>query len=220
MAPCRAALCVVALLCLGAQRGAGESQSAGSAPALEGLRYLLTEGCGQARRAAESLVGGEMLDSGLEYVQTAVGVVSKGAATGLNLLSGYCVDLINITGIHVPLQAPPHFTPDEVATVTLWGLGSLIAYWLLSLALRLVGGMLRQVLWLLKLALFLWAFLSILYRVEDPYHRGVLLAGLLCIAALFGGWGGNHGNPKLESRVLGLEKKVQELNKKLGRKTD
>ncbi|XP_069047435.1 voltage-gated monoatomic cation channel TMEM109 [Lepisosteus oculatus] len=213
-----AVLCAALPACLGQPGPAGESRGAGGT--WNQLQGVVAEGCGRARRAAESVVGPETLDSALEVAQSAVRVLSEGAATGLNVVAGLCIELLKTAEVNVRLTTPL-FTAEEVAKMMQWGLATLIGYWLISLALRLVGSVLRRVLWLVKFSLFMWAFFSILYHVEDPYKRAVLLVALLVVSVLLGGLRGATADDKhrsLEAKMAILEKQILDLKRNSGKK--
>ena len=106
----------------------------------------------------------------------------------------------------------PEAQPGQVQTFLLWGAGALVAYWLLSVLLGLVLALLGRILWGLKLALFLAAFVALVRSVPDPSTRALLLLALLTLYALLSRLTGTRASgAQLEAKVRGLERQVEEL---------
>ncbi|XP_041088058.1 transmembrane protein 109 [Polyodon spathula] len=182
---------------------------------LSTVRLFVSESLAEARRSLDSWLGREVVETSLGYFQNVVFTVSEGAATGLNVLVKLISELLTALGVEDRHSlARLQFTHQEVATVLIWTLAALIGYWLLSLALRLVGCVVRRVLWLIKLAAFSGTFLLIVRRVEDSYQRGALVLGLVLLAVLLGGFRGSAGETSA-ARLEGLEQRVAELNRKV-----
>lgn len=72
--------------------------------------------------------------------------------------------------------------------------------------------MLGRILWGLKLALFLAAFVALVRSVPDPSTRALLLLALLTLYALLSRLTGTRASgAQLEAKVQGLERQVEEL---------
>lgn len=79
---------------------------------------------------------------------------------------------------------------------------------LLGLVLALLG----RILWGLKLALVLAAFVALVRSVPDPSTRALLLLALLTLYALLSRLTGTRASgAQLEAKVRGLERQVEEL---------
>lgn len=103
--------------------------------------------------------------------------------------------------------------------VTQWALLAVIGYWLLSLLFRLVAGLVRRILWLLKLGGALALFGLILSDTDAALETTALrLAGLVLACVLLGvGPGGgqqDHTDSHLEEKVKRLERRLREMERK------
>lgn len=79
----------------------------------------------------------------------------------------------------------PHFTPEGVTAVAQWGLLALIGYWVLTIVLRLLIGVVRQVFWVVKTVFALWLFgLMVTDKTASADTTAVRLAGLVLACVL------------------------------------
>ncbi|KAG7458517.1 hypothetical protein MATL_G00221000 [Megalops atlanticus] len=184
---------------------------------LQGSRSRLLEVAREAHGYVVSIVGARAVETSFECVQGVIRVLSEGAASGLNVAAVYVSEILRAAGVSVTL--PFHrITPEGVAFVAQWALLALIGYWLLSLLFRLVGSVLRRVLWLLKLGVALWLFALIVGDTSASTDTTALrLAGLVFVCVLLGlGRTGADGDRSryLENRVRGLEAKLKDMERR------
>ncbi|XP_059378090.1 transmembrane protein 109-like isoform X2 [Carassius carassius] len=165
------------------------------------------------RKYAESIVGTHVIEIGAEFVEMLLKFVAEGAASGLNVIAVYVSEILRATGVNETVSVP-HFTAEGVSAVTKWALLALIAYWLLSLLLRVTVMLVTRVFWLIKAVVVLWLFVRI---IGDPAASSEVttmrLILLVLICAVFGvatsSGGGTGGS--LESRMSRLEGQVKGL---------
>ncbi|XP_016410910.1 uncharacterized protein LOC107742448 isoform X2 [Sinocyclocheilus rhinocerous] len=168
------------------------------------------------RKYVESIVGTHVIEIGAEFVEMLLQFVAEGAASGLNVIAVYVSEILRATGVNETVSVP-HFTAEGVSAVTKWALLALIAYWLLSVLLRVTVMLVRRVFWLIKAVVVLWLFVRI---ISDPTASSEVttmrLTLLVLICAVFGvatsSGGGTGAN--LESRMSRLEGQVKGLEKK------
>uniref|UniRef100_A0A8C7PEI1 Si:dkey-74k8.3 n=2 Tax=Oncorhynchus mykiss TaxID=8022 RepID=A0A8C7PEI1_ONCMY len=143
--------------------------------------------------------------------------LAEGAASGLNVIAVYVTEILRVTGVDVQLPFP-HFTPEGVASVGQWALLALIGYWVLSIVLRLLVGVVRRVFWMLKAGTALWLFGLIVSDVKAGSDTtAVRLAGLVLGCALLGL--ASYGSEKtihMEDRLSILEGRVKAVERRKG----
>ncbi|KAF7660311.1 hypothetical protein LDENG_00284620 [Lucifuga dentata] len=143
------------------------------------LRSLITGTCHEIHKYAESVVGTGVMRSIAEFVEMVIHFLAEGAASGLNVIAVYVTEILRVTGFDVALTLP-RFTPEGVTAVAQWGLLALIGYWVLSIILRLLIGVLRQVFWVVKTVLSLWLFgLIVSDTTASADTTAIRLAGLV-----------------------------------------
>ncbi|KAL0974054.1 hypothetical protein UPYG_G00214790 [Umbra pygmaea] len=228
----------VLVLCLAAQcigQAVAFDESHKGAPALVSLRSLVTGTCEDVHRYVESVVGTNVIESTVEsvlfYLESILGqenvfsmamffemiirFVAQGAASGLNVIAVYVIEILRVTGVDVHLPFP-HFTPEGVALVGQWALLALIGYWVLSIILRLLVGVLRRVFWMLKTVMVLWLFGLIVSDAKAASDTTALrLAGLVLGCALLGLAGSSSEKTvRVEERLSSLEGWVKGVERK------
>ncbi|XP_023653166.2 uncharacterized protein [Paramormyrops kingsleyae] len=205
---------------------------------LAGLRLVLDEACGKAHQLLVSVVGSRVIDTTtenaklclhslfdqeklealLEYFKVAVGVLSTGAASGLNVIAVYVSEILSATGVSVKLPFP-HFTAEGIAFVAQWALLAVIGYWVFSLVLHLVLCLLRRVLWLLKLSIALWLFVVIVSDTSANTNTTAWRLGALVFACALLGLARvgseQDKSSNLERRVKGLEGSMKRIERNL-----
>lgn len=109
-------------------------------------------------------------------------------------------------------------TPEGVIFVTKWLLLAVLVFWVLSLAVYLVSGVVRRMLWLLKILFAVGMFGLILSDTEASAETtSMRLAGLVFACVLLGvGPSPFRGdaNTYLEVKVKMLERRLREVEKK------
>ncbi|KAI3353229.1 hypothetical protein L3Q82_019264 [Scortum barcoo] len=105
-------------------------------------------------------------------------------------------------------------TPDGLIFVVQWVVMALIAYWLLSLAFRLVASTLRRILWLFKVGVALACFGLILSDHSVGTETiAIRLAVLVCVCILLGI--GTSRGPNAADRTAHLEEQMKVLERRL-----
>lgn len=111
-----------------------------------------------------------------------------------------------------------HFTPEGVVFVAQWALLAVLGYWLLSLAVCLLAGVVRRTLFLLKLTVAIAIFGLIMSdRGASAETTAMRLAGLVLACVLLGiGPSSFRGDSSahLEQKVKVLERRLREVEKK------
>uniref|UniRef100_A0A4W5L6L5 Si:dkey-74k8.3 n=1 Tax=Hucho hucho TaxID=62062 RepID=A0A4W5L6L5_9TELE len=188
-----------------------------AAPASVSLRYLVTGTCKDVHKYVESVVGTNVIESTVEFFEMLIRFLAEGAASGLNVIAVYVTEILRVTGVDVQLPFP-HFTPEGVASVGQWALLALIGYWLLSIVLRLLVGVVRRVFWMLKAGTALWLFGLIVSDAKAGSDTtAVRLAGLVLGCALLGL--ASYGSEKtihVEDRLSILEGRVKAVERRKG----
>uniref|UniRef100_A0A9J8CU09 Si:dkey-74k8.3 n=1 Tax=Cyprinus carpio carpio TaxID=630221 RepID=A0A9J8CU09_CYPCA len=185
--------------------------------------HVIEIGAENAVLYLDSVFGPENIYSVAMFVEMLLKFVAEGAASGLNVIAVYVSEILRATGVNETVSVP-HFTAEGVSAVTKWALLALIAYWLLSLLLRVTVMLVRRVFWLIKAVVVLWLFVRI---IGDPTASNQVttmrLILLVLICAVFGvatsSGGGTGGSlesrmNRLEGQVRGLEKKKMSSNEK------
>uniref|UniRef100_A0A668SGV9 Uncharacterized protein n=1 Tax=Oreochromis aureus TaxID=47969 RepID=A0A668SGV9_OREAU len=120
----------------------------------------------------------------LQFFEMVIRFLAEGAASGLNVIAVYVTEILRVTGFDAALKLP-RFTPEGVTAVAQWGLVALIGYWLLSIVLRLLIGVIKQVFWIIKTVLGLWFFgLIVTDKQASADTTAVRLAGLVLVCVL------------------------------------
>lgn len=179
-------ICVLALGLTVAWAGAEAraEQAKADSPSVVTLRTVFTGTCQEIHRYAESLVGTSVIRSAAEFFEMVIRFLAEGAASGLNVIAVYVTEILRVTGFDATLKLP-HFTPEGVTAVAQWGLVALIGYWLLSVVLRLLIGVIKQVFWIIKTVLGLWFFgLIVTDKQASADTTAVRLAGLVLVCVL------------------------------------
>ncbi|XP_062332626.1 voltage-gated monoatomic cation channel TMEM109 isoform X2 [Osmerus eperlanus] len=193
------------------QRCYGQDQPSSSV----GLRDMISGACDEVHRYVESVVGTTVIKSTVEFVDMLIRFLAEGAASGLNVIAVYVTEILRVTGIDVNLPVPP-FTPEGVASVAQWGLLALIGYWVLSVVLRVLVGVVRRVFWLLKTVAALWVFgLIVSDGSAGPDVTAVRLTGLVLGYTLLGLAGsGSEKAVTVEDRLSSLEGRLNTVEKR------
>lgn len=188
-----------------------------AAQASVSLRSLVTGTCKDVHKYVESVVGTNVIESTVEFFEMLIRFMAEGAASGLNVIAVYITEILRVTGVDVHLPFP-HFTPEGVASVGQWALLALIGYWVLSIVLRLLVGVLRRVFWMLKAGTALWLFGLIVSDAKAGSDTtAVRLAGLVLGCALLGL--ASYGSEKtihVEDRLSILEGRVKAVERRKG----
>ncbi|XP_047440720.1 uncharacterized protein LOC125007875 isoform X2 [Mugil cephalus] len=194
----------------------GEQAEAQSAPVVT-LRTLITGTCLEIQRYAESVVGTGAIRSAAEFLETVIRFLAEGAASGLNVIAVYVTEILRVTGVDVTLTLP-HFTPEGVTAVAQWGLLGLIGYWVLTIVLRLLIGVLKQVFWMVKTVLALWLFgLMVTDKQASAETTAVRLSGLVLVCVLLTLLtSGSEKSGKVEHRLSSLEGRLKAVEKRKG----
>ncbi|KAM9849499.1 uncharacterized protein ACBR49_006797 [Aulostomus maculatus] len=199
------------------QTGAEKAQTQEANPPAVTLRTLVTGTCQEIQRYAESLVGTGVIRSAAEFLETVIRFLAEGAASGLNVIAVYVTEILRVTGFDATLTLP-HFTPEGVTAVAQWGLLALIGYWVLTIVLRLLIGVLRQVFWVVKMVLALWLFgLIVTDRSASADITAVRLGGLVlgCVLLTLLS-SSSEKSCAVEQRLSSLEGRVKAVEKRKG----
>ncbi|XP_077588878.1 uncharacterized protein LOC144207336 isoform X1 [Stigmatopora nigra] len=184
-------------------------------------------GIGVVRSSAErallsvvSLVGQENVNSVATFLGTLVRFLAEGVAAGLNVMAVYVAEILRVAGFDAA-SALPRFTPEGVTAVAQWGVLALLAYWFLSVLLRLALDTLRHVFWLVKMAAALWLFLLIVGDAGaaadlTAVRLGALVLGYVLVGMFTSGSDGGAGAAVsgVEHRLKSLEGRVRAVEKK------
>lgn len=184
-------------------------------PAPVGLLSLISGTCDEVHQYLESIVGPTVIESTVEFVDMLIRFLAGGAASGLNVIAVYVTEILRVTGVDVHLPVPP-FTPEGVASVAQWGLLALISYWVLSVVLRLLVGVVRRVFWFVKTVAALWMFGLIVSDGSAASDiTAVRIASLVLVYALLGLVGsGSEKAVSVEDRFSSLEGRLQTVEKR------
>ncbi|MED6251260.1 hypothetical protein ATANTOWER_026768 [Ataeniobius toweri] len=218
--------------------GAGDEQAKAERPPVVTLRTVITGTCQELQRYAESLVGAGVIRSAAEsavlylesmmgqenvhtlamFLQTAIRFLAEGAASGLNVIAVYVTEILRVTGFDVALTLP-RFTPEGVTSVAQWGLVGLIAYWILTILLRLLIAVFKQLFWVVKTVLALWLFGLIVTDKHSSAETTAIRVGVLVLVVvlltLFTSASEKSSNlegrlNKLEGRLRAVERRKEE----------
>ncbi|XP_029296750.1 uncharacterized protein LOC115014207 isoform X2 [Cottoperca gobio] len=195
--------------------GAEQAQPTGASPPAVTLRTVITGTCQEIQRYAESVVGSGAIRSAAEFLEMVIRFFAEGAASGLNVIAVYVTEILRVTGFDVALTLP-RFTPEGVAAIAQWGLVALIGYWVLTIVLRLLIGVVKRVFWVVRTVLALWLFGLIVtekHATADTtaVRVGGLVLGCVLLTLLTScsekTCGVEHRLSSLEGRVKVVEKR-------------
>lgn len=179
------------------------------------LRTVITGTCQEIHRYAESVLGTGVVRSVVEFFEMAIRFLAEGAASGLNVIAVYVTEILRVTGFDATLTLP-RFTPEGVTAVAQWGLLTLIGYWVLSIVLRLLIGVVRQVFWVVRTVLALWFFgLIVTDKTASADTTAVRLAGLVLVCVLLTlATSGSEKSSAVEVRLNSLEGRLKAVEKR------
>lgn len=210
-------LYVLAVLGLAAVGWAEAEQAKAESPPVVTLRTVITGTCLEIQRYAESVVGTGVMRSTVEFFETVIRFLAEGAASGLNVIAVYVTEILRVTGFDVALTLP-RFTPEGVTAVAQWGLLALIGYWVLTIVLRLLIGVVKHVFWVVKTVLSLWLFgLIVTDKQATADVTAVRLAGLVlgCVMLTLL-TSGSEKSFVVEDRLSSLEGRLKAVEKRKG----
>lgn len=113
----------------------------------------------------------------------------------------------------------PRFTPEGVTAIAKWGLLALIAYWVLTVLLRLLMCVVKRVFWVVKTVLALWMFgLIVSDKTASAETTAVRVGGLVLVCVLLSLLSSDcektstvdHRLSTLEGRLRAMEKRKAE----------
>uniref|UniRef100_A0A4W4E0V5 Uncharacterized protein n=1 Tax=Electrophorus electricus TaxID=8005 RepID=A0A4W4E0V5_ELEEL len=164
-----------------------------------------------------SLIGKQAVDILIQTVRDAVKVTSEAVANALNVAGGYMSEILATAGIDANLPAS-RVTADGVIIVLRWALLALVCYWILSLAVSLLAGVVRITLWLLKIIFAVATFGLILSDAGASTETTAMRLAVLVFACILLGVGPStfrkDTTTKLEAKVKMLESRLREFEKK------
>ncbi|KAK1791901.1 hypothetical protein P4O66_013879 [Electrophorus voltai] len=164
-----------------------------------------------------SLIGKQAVDILIQTVRDAVKVTSEAVANALNVAGGYMSEILATAGIDANLPAS-RVTADGVIIVLRWALLALVCYWILSLAVSLLAGVVRSTLWLLKIIFAVATFGLILSDAGASTETTAMRLAVLVFACVLLGVGPStfrkDTTTKLEAKVKMLESRLREFEKK------
>lgn len=201
----------------GAETEAKQAKPTGENPPAVTLRTLITGTCSEIQRYAESVVGSGVIRSAAEFFEMVIRFLAEGAASGLNVIAVYVTEILRVTGFDVAHRLP-RFTPEGVTAIAQWGLVALIGYWVLTIVLRLLIGVLRRVFWVVKTVLALWLFGLIVtdkHATADitAVRLGGLVLGCVVLTLLTSC---SENACAVEHRLSSLEGRVKAVEKRKG----
>lgn len=201
----------------GAEAEAKQAKPTGENPPAVTLRTLITGTCSEIQRYAESVVGSGVIRSAAEFFEMVIRFLAEGAASGLNVIAVYVTEILRVTGFDVAHRLP-RFTPEGVTAIAQWGLVALIGYWVLTIVLRLLIGVLRRVFWVVKTVLALWLFGLIVtdkHATADitAVRLGGLVLGCVVLTLLTSC---SENACAVEDRLSSLEGRVRAVEKRKG----
>ncbi|XP_043984045.1 uncharacterized protein LOC122837628 isoform X2 [Gambusia affinis] len=193
---------------------AGGQQAKAESPPVVTLRTVITGTCQEIQRYAESLVGAGVIRSAAEFLSTAIRFFAEGAASGLNVIAVYVTEILRVTGFDVATL--PRFTPEGVTAVAQWGLVGLIAYWTLTILLRLLIGVFKQLFWVVKTVLALWLFGLIVTDKHASAETTAIRVGVLVlvVALLTLFTSSSEKTSSLEGRLNKLENRLRAVERR------
>lgn len=210
-------LTMLVMLLAGAGAGAEEAKPAEESPQTVTLRTLVVGTCREIQHYAESVVGSGVIRSAAEFLEMVIRFLAEGAASGLNVIAVYVTEILRVTGFDVA-QTLPRFTPEGVAAIAQWGLVALIGYWVLTILLRLLIGVVRRVFWVVRTVLALWLFGLIVtdkHATADitAVRLGGLVLGCVLLTLLTSC---SEKTCAVEGRLSSLEGRLKAVEKRKG----
>lgn len=208
---------VLALGRAGAGAEAEQAKPTEESPPTVTLRTLIVGSCQEIQRYAESVVGSGVIRSAAEFLEMVIRFLAEGAASGLNVIAVYVTEILRVTGFDVA-HTLPRFTPEGVAAIAQWGLVALIGYWVLTIVLRLLIGVLRRVFWVVKTVLALWLFgLIVTDKHATADVTAVRLGGLVlgCVLLTLA-TSCSEKTCTVEGRLSSLEGRLKAVEKRKG----
>lgn len=210
-------LTMLVMLLAGAGAGAEEAKPAEESSQTVTLRTLVLGTCREIQHYAESVVGSGVIRSAAEFLQMVIRFLAEGAASGLNVIAVYVTEILRVTGFDVA-QTLPRFTPEGVAAIAQWGLVALIGYWVLTILLRLLIGVVRRVFWVVRTVLALWLFGLIVtdkHATADitAVRLGGLVLGCVLLTLLTSC---SEKTCAVDSRLSSLEGRLKAVEKRKG----
>ncbi|MCI4376146.1 hypothetical protein PGIGA_G00184970 [Pangasianodon gigas] len=164
-----------------------------------------------------SLLGKQTVDTLLKTIEDAIKLTSQAAAHALNVAAAYITDFLGAAGIDAKLPVK-RFTPEGVIFVAQWALLAVLGYWLLSLAVSLLAGVVRRTLFMLKVAFAIATFgLIVSDSGASAETTAMRLAGLVFACVLLGigpSFFRGDTNAHLEQKVNVLERRLREMERK------
>ncbi|KAM6923762.1 uncharacterized protein FYW49_006208 isoform 1-T1 [Xenentodon cancila] len=235
------AACVVLVLSLAQGRADAEAGAeqvrAESPPVVITLRTLIAGTCRETQRYAESVLGTGVIRSAAEsavlflesllgqgnvytmamFLETVIRFLAEGAASGLNVIAVYVTEILRVTGFNAVLTLP-RFTPEGVTAFAQWGLVALIGYWVITVVLRLLIGVVRQLFWVVKTVIALWVFgLIATDKHASAETTAVRLGGLVLACVLLTLLSsGSDKSSAVENRLRSLEGRLKAIEKRKG----
>ncbi|XP_076585335.1 voltage-gated monoatomic cation channel TMEM109 [Chaetodon auriga] len=183
------------------------------------LRTTLADLAGEGRAYMCWLAGEQTVQTVQKAFSQILDVVAESLAGSLTMLLqcvSHFLQGVGILQVGFPINK---VTPEGLIFVSQWVLVTLIGYWLLYLAFRLVASTLRQALWLLKVSIALVCFGLILrdhsVNSETIAIRLTVLVSF-CILLGVGTSGGSNAADKtarLEEQVKILERRLREMER-------
>lgn len=189
----------------------------GERPPAFTLSTFIRGTCQEIHQYTESVVGTGVIRSAAEFLEMVIRFFAEGAASGLNVIAVYVTEILRVTGFDAALTLP-RFTPEGVTAVAQWGLLSLIGYWVLTIVLRLLIGVIRRVFWVVKTIFALWLFgLMVTDKNATTEEIAVRLAGLVLVCVLLTLLtSSSEKSSAVEHRLSSLEGRVKAVEKRKG----
>ncbi|XP_017318630.1 transmembrane protein 109 [Ictalurus punctatus] len=164
-----------------------------------------------------SLLGKQSVDTLQKTIGDAIKVTSQATANALNVVAAYITDFLGDAGIDAKLPVK-RFTPEGVVFVAYWALLAVLGYWLLSLAVCLLTGVVRRTLFLLKVAFAIATFGLIVSDGGASAETTAMRLAALVFACVLLGVGPStfrgDANARLEQKVKVLETRMREMERK------
>lgn len=112
----------------------------------------------------------------------------------------------------------PRFTPEGVTAFAQWGLLALIGYWILTIVLRLLMAVFKQVFWVVRTVLALWFFgLIVSDKTATSDTTALRLSGLVLVCALLTLLSSTSEKSRgVEKRLSVLENRLRAVEKRKG----
>ncbi|XP_076830137.1 voltage-gated monoatomic cation channel TMEM109 [Brachyhypopomus gauderio] len=183
------------------------------------VRATVTSLSDDAHGYLVSLCGKQAVDTSIKTVRNAVKVASEAMANALNVAGVYIAEVLAAAGIDAKLPVK-RVTPEGVVFVTQWALLVVVGYWILSLAVSLVAGVVRSTLWLFKITFAVAMFGLILSDTGASAETTAMRLGVLVFACVLFGIGPSSfrfrkdATTNIEAKVKVLESRLREMEKR------